>query len=232
MKPIERYIILFAVSSLVVVAGSYAFKFFGYPISSSSSDWAALGEYFGGIVGPILSFMLVWLVIYEAIESRMNFLDSKQLQLNSQEQINKQIELLTPRPEIIYYPLAVGTNVYAVVENIGNATAYNLRIDARFDEKIEDYVLGAFRRMGNPSYFPPKYKMSVRAGARLIDQTVMGLPPHSVSVRYSTSPDSPICDEKVYVVDENMLTSLHSEPDYNDVLRRIVDQLRDRRGTL
>ena len=228
MSPLERKIIVFAVLSLALVGGSYALKFLGSPLSSVTSDWGALGDYFGGILGPILSFLLVWLVVSGAIESRRNFLESKQLQLQSQEQINKQIELITPRPEMVYYLLAVGTNVFAVIENIGNATAYNLRIDHRFDGKIDEFHLNAFRRMGNPNYFPPKYKMSVLAGKRLLDHTVSGLPPHSVSIRYSGASDVAPGNEKIYVIDSNMLASLHSEPDYNDVLKDIARELQGR----
>lgn len=222
MKPREKWILLLAALSLLAVAGAYVARFWTLPISSATSDWAALGGYFGGLVGPILSFVLVWLVIGEATESRTNFLASTNLQVKSQDQVNRQIELLTPRPEVVYYPLQIGSTVYAVVENIGNATAYNLRIDVRFEGKIEDFNLDAFRRMGNPNYMPPRYKLSVRAGARVLDNTVHGLPPHSVSIRYSTATDAPIGNEKVYVVDSGMLASLHSEPDYDPVLQKIA----------
>jgi hypothetical protein len=228
LKLLERNILILASAAIALVALSFAIRFLAFPLSASVTDWAALGEYFGGILSPILSFLLVLLIVNEAIESRKNFLDSKQLQLQSQDQINKQIELLTPRPDVVYYPYAVGTKVFAVVENIGNATAYNLRIDAKFDGKISDYLLTMFRRMGNPNYIPPKYKMSVYAGNIFIDKST-DLPPHFVTIRYSIAPSAPIGNEKIFAVDSDMLFSLHKEPDYGDVLKDIATELRRRK---
>jgi len=225
MKPREKWILVLAAISLLAVAGAYAAKFWTLPVSSAASDWAALGGYFGGLVGPILSFVLVWLVINEAAESRQNFLASKSLQVKSQDQVNEQIDLLTPRPELVYYPLQVGTWVYAVVENIGNATAYNIGITARPDRNPEDFNTATFESMSNPHYLPPRCRLSARAGARTLDNAIHGLPPHSVTLRYSRAIDTAIDQSKVYVVDDYMLACLHSEPDYTSTLQKIAGEL-------
>ena len=226
MRSREKFILSWAGLVLLLVGGSYAIRFYGSPISGAASDWAALGDYFGGILGPIFSFILIILVILESVESRRNFLDARQLQLQSQEQINRQIELLTPRPDMIYYPIAIGKSVHAVIENIGTATAYTLRVDFTFDHQPTPYLLERVKSMSNPIYIPPKYKLSVLAGQLLIDNTVFNLPPHSVTIRYSDTPDGLPANEKTYVVDTQMLKSLHSHADYSDVLGRIADELK------
>src|ERR1700690_2587860 len=215
----ERNLLILAFGSMALVAGSYALRFYALPISPNSSDWGALGGYFGGIVGPILTALLVWVVLNEAAEARRNFFETKQLQVKSQDQIDKQIALLTPRAEIVYYPMLLGDYIYAVIENIGNATAYNISFDFRPEGQIEKSILEALRKLGNPRYIPPKYKMSVGVSYfRQIDRNAIDLPPHSVSLEWSSASDHAIDNSRIFVVDRNMLSCLHREPNYSDYL--------------
>jgi len=227
MKSLERIILLSALVAIICVGGVWALKFYTPALTTDQSIWAALGDYFGGILNPILSFLLIILIINEAIDSRKSFLESKILQLKSQKQIDEQIELLRPRPELVYYLHAKGSMVYATVENIGNATAYNIRIDFQFDEKVENWPAVMFEKLKSYQYYPPKYKSSLFVGQIAIDQTVGGIPTHTATISYSESPEqSDIQEKKVYQVDSNMLTSLHREPDYQDVLKEIVSELK------
>lgn len=61
----SKYIVA-ACLAILLVALSYIIKFYltlGYGISDNSAAWAELGEYFGGILGPILSFISLVLLI-------------------------------------------------------------------------------------------------------------------------------------------------------------------------
>lgn len=225
MKTIERNILRMAAGAMVLVAATYLARFISFPISEEPTHWGAIGDYFGGILAPILSFLLVWLVIREGADSRANFLESKQLQIKSQEQINTQIELLTPKPEMVYYPLAVGNTIIAVVENIGNAIAYNLRIEFHFDKQVSKYIQESALRLSNPNYFPPKYKMSFWAGHIALDRKPTDIPAHSVKIRWSDAPTEPINREHIFVLDDLMLMSLHSEPDYKGMLSDLANKI-------
>jgi hypothetical protein len=232
MKTLERTILLSALVAIICVGGVWALKFYTPALSIDQSIWAALGDYFGGILNPILSFLLIILIINEAIDSRRGFLESKKLQLKSQEQIDEQIELLRPHAELVYYLSAKGSMVYANVENIGNATAYNIRIEFQFDEKIENHPAAMFERLKSFQYFPPKYKSSLFVGHLVIDHTVAGIPTHSAVINYSESPEQfENQEKKTYKIDLNMLTSLHSEPNYQDVLRDIASELKRSRSS-
>ncbi len=61
----RRYLILSATCITLVIGGYItAFAFiYEMPISKSPSDWAALGDYAGGLLNPILSFFSVILIV-------------------------------------------------------------------------------------------------------------------------------------------------------------------------
>ena len=230
MNRLEKMILIVALLSLVLVSGVYAIKFFSPSLSGNQSDWAALGDYFGGVLNPILSFLLIVLIIREAVESRKSFLESKQLQLLSQQQIDQQIQLLKPRPELVYYLAARGYMVYAVIENIGNATAYNIEISFQFEGEVDKWAAHVYDRFTGYDYFPPKYKTSMFVGHVAISHEVIGVSIHSATIKYSASrevTDKP--ELKTYRVDSALLKSIHCEPDFEHVLKDIVSELRSSR---
>lgn len=227
MKFLERWILFAAIASIAIVGAFYAVRFFSFGLSPDPGSWAALGEYFGGILSPILSFLLIILIINDAMDSRRSFLESKQLQLKSQQQIDEQIQLLRPRPELVYYLAARGSMVYAVVENIGNATAYNIKLSFKFDGELEKYPAHVYDRFNSYHYFPPKYKTSMFVGHVVISHEVVGVPTHTATITYSASPDSnETPEEKTYYVDTTMMQTIHCEPDFEDVLENIARELR------
>lgn len=61
----KRFAITCAIAIVLAIAPYiYAFAFhFNHTISSSPSDWGALGDYIGGIVNPLLSFASIILII-------------------------------------------------------------------------------------------------------------------------------------------------------------------------
>lgn len=61
----NRYVVCAALV-IILVAASYMLNFYGvheYEISSKTSAWAELGDFFGGVANPILSFITVVLLI-------------------------------------------------------------------------------------------------------------------------------------------------------------------------
>lgn len=47
-----------------VVGVYYLFVGFNRPLSSDGEDWSRFGEYFGGVAGPLLSFISIILLVY------------------------------------------------------------------------------------------------------------------------------------------------------------------------
>ena len=62
---INRYIVTAAVAIAIVVL-SYVYHFYyilNYSISNNTAEWAQLGDYAGGLLNPILSFVSLVLLI-------------------------------------------------------------------------------------------------------------------------------------------------------------------------
>lgn len=58
-------ILLFGLAIVITVPlAFYIFVGKGMPFSNSGSDWAAFGDYFGGVSGALLSFISIILVVY------------------------------------------------------------------------------------------------------------------------------------------------------------------------
>lgn len=58
---------------ILIVSGSYYFFVGeGLPISDNGSDWSAFGSYFGGVVGPIFSFLSTILLFYTIMQQSKN----------------------------------------------------------------------------------------------------------------------------------------------------------------
>ncbi len=49
--------------SIVVVAASYILNFSSHGVSSSPADWGALGDYFGGVLNPLISIFTMFFLI-------------------------------------------------------------------------------------------------------------------------------------------------------------------------
>lgn len=69
---------------IVILVASGAFYHFvgtNQPISPNASDWSNFGDYFGGVVGPVFSFLSIVLLVYTIV------LQSEQIKLSSDEAI-------------------------------------------------------------------------------------------------------------------------------------------------
>lgn len=73
-----RYVrlIIAAAAVVVVVAGVYVYYFYfklGYLVSKSTDSWAQFGDYFGGVVNPLLSFFaLICLIQSLSLQNQAN----------------------------------------------------------------------------------------------------------------------------------------------------------------
>ncbi len=228
MSKIEKKIIPLSVFIILIILFLYFLNvFYNY---STTNEWALFGDYFGGILNPVLSFILILIVLNEARDAREQFIESKKLQLETQEQVKQQIELLKPRPDIIYYPFSKQSRVFLAIENIGNSTAFDVKFIFDFkSQRIEEVLSRAINSLENINYIPPKYKINKFVGHILINNQVKGLNPHSVNVQYCYFDGNNRVDEiQKYFIDENMLSNLHTEVDYTFVLKEIANNLKKR----
>lgn len=49
--------------SIVVVTGFYIWNFSSHAVSNSPADWGALGDYFGGVLNPLISIFTMFFLI-------------------------------------------------------------------------------------------------------------------------------------------------------------------------
>lgn len=54
---------LFFISCMVIIIGSYILNFRNGSISNDPSDWGVLGDYFGGILNPLISMIMLFFLI-------------------------------------------------------------------------------------------------------------------------------------------------------------------------
>jgi len=84
--------LIFAIISMFGVFASYVWHFYfvlGYPLSSDTSVWAALGDYAGGLLNPILSFISLVLLI-----KSLNLQNEANKDLRRELKINEKTEKL------------------------------------------------------------------------------------------------------------------------------------------
>lgn len=63
----KRILLVFAAGIALLVAASaafYAYVVHGHSLSHNATDWAAFGEYFGGVAGTLLAFISILLLVY------------------------------------------------------------------------------------------------------------------------------------------------------------------------
>lgn len=80
-----------AIVAILIVALAYLIHFYfllNYPLSISVDDWSGFGDYFGGILNPILSFIAVVLLI-KSLDTQKKANDCLTSQLASAEKSEK-----------------------------------------------------------------------------------------------------------------------------------------------
>lgn len=227
MEKNNNKIILIALVIFILIIAPYALNFLYYPLYPSTNDWASFGDYIGGLMNPILSFFLIYILIKETIDSRDQFIESKKLNLETQELIKEQVELLKAKPDVIYYLFSKQSTVYIAVENIGTSTAYDVEIDFQFSSStIEENIRKKFKKLEKINYIPPKYKISFWVAYLLENGGVAGISSHSVKIQYYSEKNGKKMIEQNYCIDDNMLSSLHKDKDYSEFLKDIANFLK------
>ncbi|TQP73705.1 hypothetical protein [Vibrio cholerae] len=88
---LNRYSIV-AIGLMAIVIASYVFQFYfnlGYKISEKPSDWVDFGDFFNGLVSPLLSFVSLVLLIQS-----LNLQNQANIELRAEVQLNHKNEQL------------------------------------------------------------------------------------------------------------------------------------------
>lgn len=74
-SPIQRWALWGAVAVIGVAGLAYLCKFASYSISGDPEQWGQMGDYFGGIINPIVGFLTICLL---TVSLRQNQIALKQ----------------------------------------------------------------------------------------------------------------------------------------------------------
>lgn len=88
MKKLIVFIFIGLLALLFFSGAYYFYVGFDKTISSSGSDWSQFGSYYGGIAGPILSFISIILLVYT---------------INQQSEVNEKTSIETTKLDLLRY---------------------------------------------------------------------------------------------------------------------------------
>jgi len=225
MSKQERNLLYILTLILLIVSGMYFYNFFSFKLSKIVSDWGNFGDYFGGVLNPLLTCILIYLVIKEGIDSRKNYLDSKQVSVKSQEQIEEQIRLLTPKPEIVYYLTRTSFSVFVIIENIGNAVAYNINSVFTFKKSIDDDSAVIIKKLEHLNYLAPMQKAGSPLGHRSVINGHVSIPEHEVTIQFYNQIGNNPFPERNFIIDKNILETLVSDNDIEGAINKVAENV-------
>lgn len=136
----NRYVV-FASASIVLVALAYFVNFYlklGFGISTKVSDWAALGDYMGGLLGPMLNFITIFILVKSLVFQRVS-----NEELRAEIERNRKIDRLRSFENLFFNMLETQKNIFEAlnldVEVDGEVISYNdAEAVAVLEENIED----------------------------------------------------------------------------------------------
>lgn len=93
-KRMERYYFPVSVVSISCVIAVYIIKFHGNSISSDPEQWGQIGDYFGGLLNPIISFTTLIFLIKAYYSQRQELEDTKIALIDTAEYNRKQTAMM------------------------------------------------------------------------------------------------------------------------------------------
>ncbi len=158
----EKTIISIGIAIIVFTISAYFISRFIYLENPSfvvqNEAWGTFGDYVGGVLGPLLSLVVILILVYDLKISRTELIKSVKAQNKSQKALNDQVEILTPKPNLTYYLYKKDVFIYAVIENLGDASAKEIFI------KLTDLDGEVTYEEREFTYIPPKQKFELKLG--------------------------------------------------------------------
>ncbi|HCR2080175.1 TPA: hypothetical protein ONC71_003890 [Enterobacter kobei] len=122
-KSVITFLMLAFASCLVIVIGSYILNFRSSSISNNPSDWGVLGDYFGGILNPLISLITLFFLIKTYLSQKEELIQSE-IAADEQRKISQKtayIQLLSTRISASYEIVALYRGEMEGVTNAMNA---------------------------------------------------------------------------------------------------------------
>ncbi|MGR5000947.1 hypothetical protein [Vibrio celticus] len=83
---VSNLVIILALLSVVIAISIYSFYFYNYEVSQNPSEWASFGDFFGGVLNPVLSFLSLILVLVTIKQQKISLEQtSEQIKLSFDE---------------------------------------------------------------------------------------------------------------------------------------------------
>jgi uncharacterized membrane protein len=226
MKLIEKLAVPLALFLIFVIGIVYILNFINGEISVQTSQWGAFGDYFGGILNPLLSFIVICLLLVDLKNSRSELAltrkemeKSSEAQQKSQEALNRQIELLMPRPQMVYYVAYHNGMVHGIVENIGTGVAYEINVTIEFSEPEKSGFLES--NTLEYEYVAPGQKLGFKLGHISISNKPINFSPHVVTFRYSSDLNKFFKINSTYTVSKSMITGILRTGSLHEITKAI-----------
>lgn len=147
----NKYIV-FSVIALLFVVGAYCINFYyvlGLSVSDKTDDWAKLGDFLGGVLGPILSFISIVLLV-RSLDFQKSSNESLAKEIKNNEKIEKMksfellfFNLVSSQKDLfdsfkvkcdLEYKYKAGAVIFIEEE------VENMRSNGASDEKINEYI--------------------------------------------------------------------------------------------
>lgn len=136
---INKYIVI-TLAAIFIVFTTYFFEFYiikGYGFSDSQEVWGALGEYVGGVLSPILSFISIVLLIHS-----LNLQNEANRSLRDEAKNNEKIEKIKSFETIFFNMINAQREVFSSFRLDFSESISVVGADAviKLEDKIEEIV--------------------------------------------------------------------------------------------
>lgn len=154
-KTFITFLILVFACCLAIIIGSYILNFSNNSISNNPSDWGVLGDYFGGILNPLISLVTLFFLIKTYLSQKEELYQSE-IAADEQRQISQKtfyIQLLSTKISASYEIIALYRGEMEGVTNAmnapGNGRSYtSMEGDCYFsDDEQKKYRLSIARKI-------------------------------------------------------------------------------------
>lgn len=119
---------------VAMVIGSYIYNFSDNSVSSTPSDWGGLGDYFGGVLNPLISAITLYFLIKTYLSQKKEIIQG-QLAADEQRRIAQtttRIQLLNTKISTAYETIAL---YRGEMEGITNAMANDRRYTSMYGDE-------------------------------------------------------------------------------------------------
>ncbi|SMB40894.1 exported hypothetical protein [Serratia proteamaculans] len=107
-RMINTLLILF-IACVLIVIGSYTANFRNFSISNNPADWGVLGDYFGGVLNPLISIVTLFFLIKTYLSQKQEL---HQSEMSAQEQ--REMSLKMARIQLLQTKISASYEIIAV----------------------------------------------------------------------------------------------------------------------